>query len=330
MSGIHLVPGSEGLESEFINFPDLEEYLKSNFEKIRDLSDLDSFMELLANYLRSDELNSDQKRSLKALRQKGYDRKSKLKRPNDFILYPPPAASSTPQQEEIDKPGSKMGGLRIEKKYHANKIKRFQVEASKHVKQIFLMLSAMIVGYLLWLQSISLYKASGFDSPELVAFTGIIMVIGFSIYHAHSRSWLALICCIYIGAYETYFIASGTFSDEANAKVSSPEIVQQKNWYLENIQRAKDDYQELKERYENPGDKIFQNAWFKKKHLDPAWGGYSAAQKEFAKFKNHILDRSSGFDHVGWLKVLFRLGLVGLFMMNIHQVAMHLQLSKDK
>ena len=181
--------------------------------------------------------------------------------------------------------------------------------------------SGAIVGYLLWLQSVGLYKSSGFENPGLVAFTGIIMVIGFSIYHAHARSWLALICCLYIGAYETYFIASGTFSDEKMAKISNPEILQQKKWHMENISRAKENYEELKGRYEDPEDRIFQNAWFKKKHLDPAWKIYSEAQKIFTLFNSTNLASVSGFDHVGWLKILFRLGLVGLFMMVIHHLS---------
>lgn len=65
-------------------------------------------------------------------------------------------------------------------------------------------------------------------------------------------------------------------------------------------------------------DRLFENAWFKKNHLDPAWNRYTSAREDLKGFNDNLNSRSEKFNHVGWLKIFFRLGLVALFMLIVH------------
>ena len=177
----------------------------------------------------------------------------------------------------------------------------------------------VLVSYFLWFQSVDLYAASGFANPEMVALGGMIMVMGFAAFHSLTRSKLALLCCLYAGAYETYFIASGTMADEQRSKIQSPAAVQEATWRQEQVGRAKEGYEQQKARFEDPSDKVYGNQWFKAKQVDPAWETYSAAQRELSGHREAILAKSAT-DHVGWLKILYRLGLVFLCMLLVHRL----------
>ena len=176
-----------------------------------------------------------------------------------------------------------------------------------------------LVSYFLWSQSVELYAASGFANPEMVALGGMIMVMGFAAFHSLTRSKLALLCCLYAGAYETYFIASGTMADEQRSKIQSPAAVQEATWRQEQVGRAKEDYEQKKARFEGPSDRVYGNQWFKTKQVDPAWETYSAAQRELSGHREATLAKSAT-DHVGWLKILYRLGLVFLCMLLVHRL----------
>ena len=138
----------------------------------------------------------------------------------------------------------------------------------------------VLVGWFLWLQSVDLYAASGFAKPGLVAFGGILMVVGFACFHAANRSKLALLCCIYAGGYEAYFITSGTIANERSQKFTTKAVTDKLSWHEEQLARAKVSYDRLNERYTAPTDKMHQNSWYKRKHVEPAWAKYSNTQKE--------------------------------------------------
>ena len=92
------------------------------------------------------------------------------------------------------------------------------------VRTIPLAGGAGIAGILLWMQSVSLYESSGFQDPEIVAFGGLAMIIGFAALYAMRGGILALACCLYMAGYETYFIASGTVSDDLAVKPAEVEM----------------------------------------------------------------------------------------------------------
>ena len=176
----------------------------------------------------------------------------------------------------------------------------------------------LVLSYFLWSQSVELYAASGFVNPGMVALGGLLMVMGFAAFHSISRSKLALLCCLYAGVYETYFIASGTAASERQSKVQSPQVLQESAWRQEQVVRAKAEYDEKKAHFDDPSDKMHQNNWYKINHLNPAWEKYSSAQAALNEH-NLAVSAKAEFDHIGWLKILYRLGLVFLCMLLVHR-----------
>lgn len=165
-----------------------------------------------------------------------------------------------------------------------------------------------------------LYQYSGFADPELVAAGGILMVIGFAAHHALSRTWLALLLCLYAGAYEVYFIASGTVAAEGKTKSAEVLGSTEAQWQEESVTRARLEYERQRGRFEDSSSREYQSPWFKKNYVDQAWGKYSETQKEQSRYLAGI-GVGETFDHVGWLKVFYRLGLAVLVMVLVHRLA---------
>jgi hypothetical protein len=163
-----------------------------------------------------------------------------------------------------------------------------------------------------------LYRSAGFTNATYAAAGGILMIMGFAAYHSISRSWLALLCCLYAGAYESYLMVSGTIHNDiqthADGVQNHPEVI----FLKEKVNKEHSHYLELKQRYDNPESKVFKNEWFLKTHLNPAWESNVAANSELVA-KRAELTADPTAHHVTWLKILYRLGLVFLCMMLVHQ-----------
>ncbi|MFK7824513.1 MAG: hypothetical protein AB8G05_10165 [Oligoflexales bacterium] len=363
MSGIHLVASELDLKGSPKVFSDLIKYLKAGLEQSQTLSDLESLMQHLAEHLKIKTYSSDQKRDLKALRQKGYDRRAKLRKLSSEDLAPdlekgqisesdlsrairseesPSEVVNPPKQsEEAKMPVHEisvaktadlrpMGQVPLVEGFKGVITNINGAQLARMLPQLVLLISAsVLVAWFLWLQSVELYEASGFANPGLVSFGGILMVVGFAGFHAAYRTKLALLCCIYAGGYEAYFIASGTFSDELNSKVADKAITEKLAWHQERLDRAKMSYDRVNSRYDDPADKMHQNSWYKKKHVDSAWQVYSQAQQSMEKQQKWIQTEVANFDHTGWLKIFFRMGLVILFMLLVHRLGSNLRHAAD-
>lgn len=179
-------------------------------------------------------------------------------------------------------------------------------------------LTAAVI-YFLWAQSVELYAASGFVNPQTAAVGGLIMLIGFAALHSARRSKLALLCCLYAGGFEAYFMTAGTVAGEHRSKIQDPALQVQAEWLREEVRRTKADYEQKKTRLADPSGKVFENSWFKTKVVDPAWAAYSDAQRKLAEHGT-VIESKAAFDHVGWLKLLYRLGLVLLCMLLVHRL----------
>jgi hypothetical protein len=171
----------------------------------------------------------------------------------------------------------------------------------------------------LWQQSLALYQSAGFINPLSSAAGGILMIVGFAAYHSITRSWLALVFCLYALAYEGYLMVSGTFNDDkqiaATAVQNDPELI----FLQEKADKERTRYQELKQRYDDPESKVFKNDWFSKTHLTPAWEANTQAHAELIAKRTALITASNN-EHVTWLKIFYRLGLVFLCMMLVHRL----------
>lgn len=212
----------------------------------------------------------------------------------------------------------------IQKTFLAGFTKAFyEIDGEQFAKRIpkflTLTLCSAVVSWFLWDQSVSLYEATKFTSPSFAAAGAALMIIGFAGYHGFTRSKLAFFLCLYIGGYEAYTVISGTVKSEEKISMEAVEVLPEIALLKEKATQAKQSYETVKTNYEEPTSKVFHNQWYKTKFLTPVWNEYQTAQETFSKERNLVLAKQSS-THVTWLKVLYRLGLVFLSMILIHQL----------
>ena len=111
---------------------------------------------------------------------------------------------------------------------------------------------------------------------------------------------------------------SGTIRDDKQTQAAAVQKDPQLIFLQEKADKERARYHELKQRYDNPESKVFKNDWFLKTNLNPAWEASARAQQELVVKKAAILASSSA-EHITWLKIFYRLGLVFLCMMLIHR-----------
>lgn len=319
----------------------LQEFLSETASKIgaaHNAQQLSDLAKSLREFSKSREFSTSQRDELAAIRSRIYAKKRELASKADdptgvsslqpkqqikakepqvrkqVISIPSSNEDSTINAPRLPQPSPIEGFKRVIMSIDGEQLARMLPKCA------LLLSASVLVGWFLWLQSIELYAASGFATPGLVAFGGILMVVGFAGFHAAYRSKLALLCCLYAGGYEAYFIASGTFSDEIESKVADKAVSEKVTWYQEQLDRAKMSYDRKKSRYDDPSDKMHESSWYKKKHVDRAWQTYSQAQQAMEKQQQWIRSELATFDHTGWLKILFRMGLVLLFMLLVHRL----------
>lgn len=332
-----------------LDFPNLEKILERRLASIKTLPDLEKLIKLVNPFLKDERFSPDEQDMLKRLRQRAYDRKrnskfiSKSKSKNRSDEKPNPIARSerdmemgnTATSSSIKSKTTKAPiktDVIIEKTatptLHPNKFAQGVTRAFTNIDGEMLVKSipklsaclsaAALVSFFLWHQSLDLYRSAGFTNATYAAAGGIMMIVGFAAYHSISRSWLSLLFCLYAGAYESYLMVSGTIHDDnqahAHAAQTNPEII----FLQEKVDKERMHYLALKQRYDNPESKVHKNEWFLKNQLNPAWESNTAANRELVAKRTELTAKST-VDHVSLLKIFYRLGLVFLCMMLVHQ-----------
>ncbi|MFK7826141.1 MAG: hypothetical protein AB8G05_18455 [Oligoflexales bacterium] len=289
MSRIHLVASESDHLGNGQTFSDVVRYLKNKIEQAQTLTDLEDLIKRLTDLLKQNSLSSEQKQHLKSLRQKGYDRRAKIRKRSMMDSDSAQVSVQRPQLEHSEGKGSQAAPFtdEVKAKVFSKKINQniggstkmqlanspigmeplrrktpwdgfkkviLSIDGEKLARRLpsFLALTTMAIaiGGLLWHQSVKLYQASGFSSPGLIAGGGILMVLGFSALHAAYRTKLALILCFYAGGYEAYFIISGTVAYEASTNHNEYLEKTSYSWLSEQVSRLKNDYEKYKTRYE--------------------------------------------------------------------------------
>lgn len=331
-----------------LSFPDLENRFGVYLENARSVSELNDLVRSVKPLFRSERYCADELRKLRRLRQRAYDRRRSFKcqasvaespfRKQAILSRSGRSARSEEKpmnrQKLIIAKESKASDMAPDAQIHRNTkaMKETFVEGAfrtvssidgerfvKAAPKALLWLSASIlVSFFLWEQSITLYESADFSNAIHSAAGGILMIVGFAAYQATARSWLALILCIYAGAYEGFLMISGTLNNEKIIQTektdASPELI----FLKEQASRENAKYLQLKQRYDNPDSKVFKNEWFLKKYLEPAWVTNAKAHQDLIA-KKEALKENTKASHVIWLKILYRLGLVFLCMVLVHR-----------
>ena len=307
-------------------FSDLKLDLEKKLMTVRSDLDISDLLSEVNRILQMSELSSRNIAELKNFRQKIYDRKKKPQalvhdNPNEITQerfknvykaseynFSPEGLSTQPgvQMSISDQILSSLKGIALESVI--NKLPAFILFAG----------CAVVTMWFVWIQSIPLYQSIGFSDPKWVAFGALLMIAGFSLIHAVTRSKIVLLLCLYASSYEVILIVNGTMKNESVVAQSqieqNPEVV----FLKQQAEHSNQSYQTVKAQYENPSSKVFQNNWYKDKFVDVAWQKYSTDQKLLSEKIEKLGSVDSSWDRVGMLKILYRLGLVFLCMISIH------------
>ncbi len=347
MSGAKLFEFEIGQNLINLDFPDLENYLEKRLAVVKSFPDLGSIIELIKPLLKAERYTEEERAILKRLRQRVYDRRRNPKSPilksgaavvsRPKIQIPRSVVTKSVITEEkvpailVPEIGVSMHTVIPEKapspqpkieNFADGVLRAFATINGEHFvrtapKLLAWFAAAALVSFFLWQQSLALYESAGFTNAIYSAAGGILMIIGFAAYHSITRSWLALFFCIYAGAYEGYLMISGTIHNESQIQASAVQANPELTFLGEKADKERTRYHELKQRYDDPESKVFKNEWFLKNHLNPAWDVSTKAHEEFVAKKEVIMAISS-VEHVTWLKIFYRLGLVFLCMMLVH------------
>lgn len=337
------------VETSNFHFPDLKEKLEQNFSLAKMGPDLENFIKSINRLGKNLELSDDQKNYLIKFRQKAYDKKRKIKpdsgnpRKTDKLENTPVKSMILKKSGTINVPenlelsgnsgnSEKFGKSELPENLEKSGGKLFwdgiksgmkKIDGEKLITKLpaFLInvLMTTLVSYLVWLQSFDLYKSSGFVSPGLCATGGIIMVLVFAAQYAIYKNWFALFLCLYVGGYEAYFMVTATINDE---NVIAKEKVAKSNhmvFLVDKLNKTREEYLIQKSRLDNPKSKVYKNDWFKKKFVNKAWIENENAANELAK-KEEIASSNGRYNNSIILKILYRLGIVLLSMILIHQL----------
>lgn len=333
MSEVLFLKSGNHLASGDYKFPDLKNRLESDLIRIQTLPDLEALIRSVNDLVKEKNYGSDEVSYLKRIRQRAYDRRRNFK-PSPEMQKP---LFSTFIKEEIPMlqpvyetavPAEKVGAQPVPQsvKRAPERVAQTSAHWFSSAKWldvlpgfVVLVVSTVLTCFLVWLQSIELYLSSGFSHPGLTAAGAILMVGGFAAYHSVSRSWLALLLCLYVGGYEAFFMVSGTVQDEHVSVRTHIDSDPELDLLREKAERSKVAYTALKERLNNSSSDVHGNEWFQRKYVDPAWVIHSKDQEAFVA-KRQALESKSSANHVTWLKILYRLGLVFLCMVLVHRL----------
>jgi hypothetical protein len=335
MSNVKLLDFGVAPDFGNLGFSDLARNLEQRLATVKTLPDLEKLIMMLNPLLKAVRFSEKEHIILRRIRQRAYDKKRRTfaiarskSDPNLAFEFAKSFKRAAPNKggnmETVAKlPMPKSQAEKPMQGFSNN----MQEDIGKIYSEMFIntapklalwFCAAAAVSFFLWQQSLALYQSAGFANPLYSAVGGILMIIGFAAYHSITRSWLALFLCVYAFGYEGYLMVSGTFHDDkqisAAAVRDDPEFI----FLQETAEKEQTKYQELKQRHDNPESKVFKNEWFSKNHLMPAWQAYSKAQEELIAKRAAFITASNN-ENLTWLKIFYRLGLVFLCMVCVHQ-----------
>ncbi|MBI2601876.1 MAG: hypothetical protein HYW48_02370 [Deltaproteobacteria bacterium] len=291
-------------------FADLKQRLEEDLGTASSRKDLEHLIHSLSALMKEETYTEQERYEFKKIRQRAYDKRrnpkslSNVPNLNPEHLETPQYVPNVPKPnpKHLKDPNPTAKGIRP--------IGLFPIMG--------LVAACIFVGCLLLEQTIPLYSSAKFPDPALASVGAIVVMIGFSAFHALSPSWLSMFLCVYVCVYEIGFVAFGTWKNEVVIARNEVEADATVLWLQEKVSKARGDYEEERARFENPESKVFKNGWFKSKIVNPTWQGYQEAQEKLARTIDHLEVERDLLDPVLMLKVAYRLALVFLAMLLVH------------
>lgn len=294
---------------------DLITDLEARLSNSRSGSDLELLLSDLGEFLKDQNNDQDQILALKKIRQRLYDKKRYLQTLENNI-----------RSDQMNQSISRSGSNLISDQTDETRLKNFSFESivkNKYVLvTIFRVLTysffSVAAMWFIFEQSVPIYSSIGFSQPEFCAMGSILLILGFSLIYSMTNSKILLLLCLYVSSYEVCLIIKGSFKNDAaiaqEKVISNPTI----RWLEEKAKHSKESYEEIKGKFEDPSSRVYQNAWYKKKYLEPAWNLYSHDENMIQSEEKTLNISISNSYCITFLKIMFRLGIVLLGMASIH------------
>ena len=245
-------------------------------------------------------VDEETKATLKRIRQRAYDQRKKLKKTE--------AEGEMSEDDNI---------VQFSSDYNSDQCQ--DVFSDIDWGSVFLAISAFVVlavvAVFVFLQTASLYTALKFEHPALCAWGAIGMGAFFSAAYAIKKNYIAAIMCSILLIYEGLLVVAGTQTQENDLARTQTQLRSDVSFANDAIVKSKREYEHALFQYEDPTNRVFKNAWFKSKHLDPTWQSYAKAQKDYASLVGTANEDGSVFGLQGFLKVIYRLSSLVLLMM---------------
>jgi hypothetical protein len=191
-----------------------------------------------------------------------------------------------------------------------------------HATTVLFASSAVLTSLFIYFQSVPLYESLGFPAPEFCSLGAILMIAGFALANALTRSKIALILCLYASCYEVVLIVNGTIKNELTISADAVNKNPQVQLLQEKVSHNLEAYNIAKAKYNDENSNVYKNSWYKQTALNPAFSQYESSSRELTQtIKSlEVNSKTSSWDKVGMMKILFRLGLVFLCMLSVHEM----------
>ena len=194
---------------------------------------------------------------------------------------------------------------------------------------IFCMLLTALFGWFVVIQTVPLYESLKFPMADLASCGALALAIALSGFATLTKSKTAKAFMAVMLCYEFLLVVAGT---DVNQGDLSEEALRANPAYSlaeKTLGITKRDYEQKETRYEDQNSKMFQNDWYKRTVLDPAYDKYSAAAETLAKVRSDFeSSQPSSLLHLV-MKVLFRILAIVVTVMCAQQAMQHvMKLSK--
>ena len=160
-----------------------------------------------------------------------------------------------------------------------------------------------------------LYKSLNIPIPELSSYGALALAISLSAFASIKGSRLAKVFLAVMFCYEFLLVVAGTKVNQKDLMLEALNANPSYSLAQETLDITKSDYEQKKARYESKSSKVYQNAWYKRKILGPAYEKYTAATKELSTMKANLSDRGL----IGYvdliLKVFLRISAIVVAVM---------------
>ena len=171
----------------------------------------------------------------------------------------------------------------------------------------FCTLLTAIFGWFVVIQTAPLYESLKFPMADLASCGALALAIALAGFATLTKSKTAKCLMAVMLCYEFLLVLAGTDVNQGDLSEEALRANPSYSHAKESLSITENDYRLKKTRYEDQDSKVFQNDWYERTVLDPAYAKYSAAVDKLAEVRADLeSSQPSGLLHLV-MKVLFRI-----------------------